>query len=135
MDFITAPLVVGIIFYTIYRIFDLLVRRKERQMFIDKIDPNKLGDSLKMLDFSNAPAMTSFSSAALKWGCLMIGVGLGLLCGFLLNISFGPEMRSSYNEYNASSVAYGSCVMFFGGIGLIVAFLIERHYDQKPHQK
>jgi hypothetical protein len=28
-------------------------------------------------------------------------------------------------------VAYGSSVLIFGGLGLLVAFIIERKYDKK----
>ncbi len=131
MDFITAPAVVGIIFYTIYRIFDLLVRRKERQMFIDKLDADKLSADFKLPDLSESKAP---SFGALKWGCLLVGLGLGLLVGLMINFSFLREindMNDWTQIYRAYSVAYGSSVLIFGGIGLLVAFIIERKYDKK----
>ena len=58
MDFIMIPLVVGIITYGIYSFFELIVRRKERIMFIEKIgekfDTSLLQvTKLQMPSFSN----------------------------------------------------------------------------------
>jgi hypothetical protein len=132
MNFITAPAVVGIIFYTIYRIFELLVRRKERQMFIDKLDPEKLSGKMELPDFSDAKTAPSFG--ALKWGCLLLGLGLGLLVGLMLNIVFLRDIQGMEDWtqiYRAYSVAYGSSVLIFGGLGLLTAFLIEHKYEKK----
>ena len=38
LDFITLPLIVGIITLGIYRLFELMIRRKERLKIIEKIE-------------------------------------------------------------------------------------------------
>ena len=36
-----------------------------------------------------------------------------------------------YNEYQVMSTAYGASVLLFGGLGLIVAFVIETNMKKK----
>jgi len=56
------------------------------------------------------------SGGLLKWALLVIGLGLGFFIGSLLAgyTSIQPE------------AAYFSSVFFFGGLGLLGAYLIER---------
>ena len=88
MDFISAPLVVGMITLGIYKFFELLVCRRERLNIIEKIDPGALVDYLKNVRLGlplNSPASNSrsgFSSWALRLGCLLAGLGLGLLVAY-----------------------------------------------------
>lgn len=132
MDFIMIPLVVGIVCAGIYGLFELFVRRKERLTIIEKI-----GDKLDASAFEGKLGLPSyarnisFSSSSLKAGCLLAGVGLGLLVGFIITTSMSVGM-SSYNEnWNGwfrgelAGTAYGASVLLFGGIGLIIAFVIE----------
>ena len=98
MDFITIPLVVGIICAGIYGLFELFVRKKERLAIIEKISNNLDASAFEgKLGLPNYMSRVSFS--ALKVGCLLAGIGLGLMIG--------------------------ASVLLFGGIGLIVAFIIE----------
>ena len=53
-------------------------------------------------------------------GSLLLGLGLGLLFGFML-IRLA-EVRS----YETQSIIYGGSVLVFGGLGLIVSFIVER---------
>lgn len=136
MDFIMVPLVVGIVCAGIYGLFELYVRRKERLAIIEKI-----GDKLDASAFegkSGLPAYKSkFSFSALKVGCLLTGVGLGLLTGFIIN----AEMAANSPLYAANAdrwyrnelagTAYGASVLLFGGIVLLVAFLIEMRMSRK----
>ena len=131
MDFITIPLVVGIITLGIYRLFDLFVRKKERLAIIEKIS-EKFDASMIENKFS-FPIKTSGNSifSTLKVACLLFGVGLGLLIGYFicLNSIAGyntMELRNNANEI--SGVVYGASVLLFGGLGLLVAFLIEMNY-------
>ena len=108
MDFITAPLVVGFICLGIYALFELFVRRKER-------------------------LLPRFSFSSLKTGCLLMGIGLGILVGFFCNLIVAANSHSLdfRNEYEAISSAYGASVLLFGGLGLIVAFVIETNMKKK----
>ncbi len=131
MDFLTAPLVVGIICTGIYGLFELFVRRNERMAIIEK-----MGDKLDASAFEGKLGFPSymkrFSFSSLKAGCLLTGIGLGLLIGFIINTSLAYSFSGgNYNDWNhwlrseVAGTAYGASVLFFGGLGLIIAFIIE----------
>lgn len=133
MDFIMVPLTTGIVFFAIYAIFELIIRRKERLAIIDKIgdkvDPSFLEGKLRLPGYGTP----SFSFSSLKIGCLLTGIGLGVLVGFGLDIML-KVWSTSYpgiNEYQIRGAAYGSSVLLFGGIGLIIAFIIETKMKKK----
>lgn len=125
MDFITIPLVVGFVCVGIYGLFELFVRRKERMAIIEKI-----GDKLDASAFEGKLKLPSyvgnFSFSSLKAGCLLASVGLGLLVAFLIT-SFFPiySVQDEWMRREMIGIAYGSSVLLFGGIGLIIAFIIE----------
>lgn len=122
-----VPAVVGIITLGIYKLFELFVRKKERLIIIDKIGDKLTPDILNgKIDFSiNIP---KFSSSALKFGCLFMGLGIGLLVAFAVHYNFADFVESAY--YLRSAV-YGSCVLLFGGLGLLIAFIVELKVSKK----
>jgi len=129
MDFISIPLVVGIITLGIYRLFDLFVRKKERLAIIEKIG-DKFDASMIENKFS-FPFKFEGGGAfgTLKIGCLLLGVGLGLLVAYF--ISYGTLAGFTSDDYRINQIAgtiYGACVLLFGGLGLLIAFLIEMKY-------
>ena len=129
MQFIAIPVVIGIIAYTVYSIFDLFVRRKERLEIIDKLGDKfgleLLGNKLN-LDFSRS------SYGALKGGCLLAGLGIGLLVGLLIaNYYFPVSSGEDWRLGEMRSLVYGSSVLLFGGLGLLSAFLLERKLSKK----
>jgi hypothetical protein len=128
LDFIMVPLVVGICVAGTYGLFELFVRRRERLTIIEKI-----GEKLDASAFEGTNRVSSFfpriSFSALKAGCLLTGAGLGLLTGFFIHISL---LTSGMYEVNADlwrhsniETVYGASVLLFGGIGLLIAFVIE----------
>ena len=127
LDFIMVPAVVGIITLGIYKLFELFVRKKERLTIIDKIGDKLTPEILSgKIDFStNIPKL---SSSALKFGCLFMGLGIGMLVAFAIHYNFASFVESTY--YTRSTV-YGSCVLLFGGIGLITAFIVELKINNK----
>ncbi len=135
MDFITVPLVVGIVTLGIYKLFELFVRKKERLSIIEKIG-EKFDASMIENKFSfPSKIFKNFSFGALKAGCLLMGVGLGLLVGFLICISvirgynLGNDMN--WGVRDTAGIVYGASVLIFGGLGLITAFIIEIKYSKK----
>ena len=117
MDFISVPLVVGIVCAGIYGLFELFVRKRERLAIIEKI-----GDKLGLPNY-----MRNFSFSSLKAGCLLAGIGLGLLVGFIINMCMATNSYydDGWYRHEVAGTAYGASVLLFGGIGLIIAFVIE----------
>ena len=141
MDFITAPLIVGIITLGIYKLFELFACRRERITLIEKLGEKmsqtdlELNGKICLPDF-NRPQL---SFGALKGGCLLLGVGLGLLVGFILSyVSFSPydldRLDRGYTR-EMVGVIYGSCTLLFGGAGLVASFLIEQNFAAKKKEK
>ena len=127
MDFIMVPAVMGIITLGIYKLFELFVRKKERLMIIDKIGDKLTPEILRgKIDFSTNIPKLSFS--ALKFGCLFVGLGIGMLVAFAVHYNFADFVESSYQIRGA---VYGSCVLLFGGLGLIIAFIVELKVSKK----
>ena len=73
----------------------------------------------------------NFSFSALKLGCLLLGMGLGLLIGFIICSSAIPDYLVQRVNREMVSLVYGACVLIFGGIGLIVAFIAELKLSKK----
>jgi len=88
----------------IYGIVYLTVRRKERQALIES------GRDAKIFN------METNVNPSLKFALLLIGLALGALIGNILE------------EYTAldNEVSYFSMILLFGGIGLLVYYLIGR---------
>lgn len=128
-DFLIPVFVVGVITLGLYKFFELLICRRERQTIIEKLEPGKLIDYLKYVPMglrTGAPVRVaadeapSIPSGALKTGCLLLGLGLGLLIGFMLT------RVAHVVSYETRSIVYGGTLLFFGGLGLIAAFVTER---------
>jgi hypothetical protein len=108
-------------------LFELFVRKKERLTIIDKIGDKLTPEILSgKIDFSTNIPKLSFS--ALKFGCLFMGLGIGILVAFAVHYNFADFVESSYQIRGA---VYGSCVLLFGGLGLIIAFIIELKINNK----
>ena len=122
MDFIMVPLIVGIVCAGIYGFFELFVRKKERLAIIEKIG-DKLEPSAFDVKIGLPRLATNFSFSSLKTGCLLAGIGLGLLVGFIISVSLTDFNLDGRREL--ISTVYGASVLLFGGIGLIIAFVIE----------
>lgn len=92
------------IFATIYGIVYISIRKKERMALLDRgLDPR-----------SFEQPNNNFST--LKYGLLLTGVGMGIL---LANIVVSIDAMDS-------EPAYFSFVTLFGGIALILDYIIEK---------
>lgn len=142
MDFISIPLVVGICIAGVYGLFELIVRKKERLAIIekigDKLDASAFEGKLGLPSYGGAPRL-SFN--ALKIGCLLTGIGLGLLVGFIISTTVAISSSMTYMGDNwqgwyrgeIAGTVYGASVLLFGGLGLIVAFIIELKMGKKQN--
>ncbi len=132
MDFITAPLIVFIVFAGIYGLFELFVRRRERMAIIEKLG-DKFEPSMIEGKFSfGLFAGKQFPFATLRIGCLLIGIGLGFLIGFLICAETIPDyIQNSWPSSSISGIIYGACLFIFGGLGLLTAFCWEMNIKRK----
>ena len=135
LDFITVPLVVRVITLSIYRVLDSLIRRKERLKLIEKIEdvPTeflKNGVSLPLFNEQRPLAKHNRFSPLLICG-LLIGIGLGLLVVVIIQ---KYNYVSFQDDYYYLSALYGSCVLLFGGLGLLSAFFLERALKKKDNK-
>ncbi|MDR3236227.1 MAG: hypothetical protein LBT48_05800 [Prevotellaceae bacterium] len=126
-DFVVPITIVWILTAGVYRLFELCIRRKERMILIEKIgaelQPSILNGGFDFLNVS----FKSFSG--LKIGCLLIGIGLGLVAGLIIVVHLGCQDYN--NKWDMFTVAYLAPVLIFGGLGLLIAFLIENKVTKK----
>ena len=86
-------------------------RNRERMAMIEKdVNPK---------DFTNPRSPNPYG--ILKWGMLLVGLGFGLFIGSLLE---------AYTQIEEEP-AYFASALFFGGLGLVTAFLITRNAETK----
>lgn len=128
MDFIMVPVVLAICTVGVYKLFELFVCKKERIMLIEKMI-----DQPTFPKLPTTPLLGNFSFSALKVGCLLVGMGLGLLIGYLICVTTIPGYfaEEAWRQRETSSLIYGACVLVFGGIGLIIAFVTELKLNKK----
>ena len=140
LDFITVPLIVGTLTWGIYKLFDSLIRRKERLKIIEKIEdmpPEFLKNGIMLPSFNEQQpsVMNNRFSPFLICG-LLIGIGLGLMVITVVQLQYADLFKSNseYNSYYVLSAFYGACVLFFGGLGLLSAFFVERALKKKDNK-
>ena len=100
------------IFAAIFGIVYVVVtaRNRERMAMIEKgVDPK---------DFLTEKKSNVYG--ILKWGLLLVGVGLGLFLGSILE---------TYTDIQEEP-AYFACALLFGGLGLVLAFFITRKGEE-----
>jgi len=63
---------------------------------------------------------------SLKFGLLLVGLGIGLLFALFTTISMGLSEEQSV-------AVYFGCLSIFGGLGLIISYAIEKKWlDKQP---
>ena len=124
LESIMVVLVCAIFVVGFLKLFELFVCKKERLAIIekmgDKLTPDMLQSKISIFSTGNV----SFS--ALKGGCLLMGLGLGLLVAFFVHYN----MMDFCDSKRIQSILYSSCILLFGGIGLLVAFLVEQKINK-----
>jgi uncharacterized membrane-anchored protein YhcB (DUF1043 family) len=111
-----AAFVLGVIFGFIVVLVKVDARKKERMFLM------KQGKDPNLADSKN----DTFSSVNyLKWGIIVASIGLGMLAGTFI----GQALPGRYDSL------YIACLLIFGGIGIIVGFLVARRHgasDKSP---
>ena len=131
-----VPLNVLIVFGTIYKLAELFVRKRERLMLISKLT------EISNVDFKGISLYSCGNKfTALRIGWLLLGVGMGFLVGFLIN------MMATYGKYaydfdsvrlfhnHVAGVVYIACICIFGGGGLLMSYRAERKAEHPEEKK
>lgn len=137
MQEIMAMVIVATIAYAIYKLFELFARRKERMAMIEKlstgIDPQLLQNQLSPIKIPVYRELMN-NSWAIRIGLLLMGVGLGIIIATIVDLIISPYSgdRELYYEFQRTiDVLYPSCAAVFGGIGLVVAYFVEKKDNRK----
>jgi hypothetical protein len=126
LDFIMVPAMFAIIGFFTYRIFELYARRKERLNMIEKISEFKGIDSNINVNIDLFSKSGSGIFTSLKLALLFCGLGLGLLVGFFLMLEGPKDLHHAHKN-----IIIGASTLFFGGLGVLISFLIELHFSRK----
>ena len=135
MNDLAPMVVVSVMSFFTYKIFELYARRKERMAIIEKlsngIDPQILKSQFSMPVYKDG----NYGSWAIRIGLLLVGVGLGVVIAAivdLLAVAPSADNRELFYEFrNTISVLYPACAAVFGGLGLVIAYFIENKNDKK----
>lgn len=131
-----------IVFSFIYMVFELFARRGERKMLIEKIveigkaDVGRyLNEYLGNTGMANIFRMKSHGS--IRGALLMLGIGIGVMAGFFINyLLVGDAYLTSNRHWDVCNeevvvVVYIASVCIFGGLGMLIAYFIERKENGK----
>ena len=136
MDWITPPLVCAIIFGSIYKVIELFVRKRERLMLISKLT------EISNVDFKGISLYSSGNKfTALRIGWLMLGIGLGFLVAFFINMmatggKYAYDFDSVWRFHDkVAGVVYIACICICGGWGLLMSYHAERRAEHPEEQK
>jgi hypothetical protein len=135
---VNEVLIVGFIVFGIYKLFELFVRKSERMALIEKLSvfpcTHEAGSVINFPEISFM--QTKYDSWPLRLSLLFMGVGLGCLLAFLCQFSmFDFSEHGSTSEWAHRQIEHIRHIRFvlnfsfiavFGGLGLFVAYLIER---------
>ena len=131
-----------IVFSFIYMVFELFARRGERKMLIEKIveigkaDVGRyLNEYLGNTGMANIFRMRNHGS--IRGALLMLGIGIGVMAGFFINyLLVGDAYLTSSRHWDVCNeevvvVVYIASVCIFGGLGMLIAYFIERKENGK----
>lgn len=137
MGQITAMVIVATIALTIYKLFELFARKKERMAMIEKISEGGFisQDQLSPLRSSFNVEINN-SSWPIRIGLLLVGIGLGIAIAIFIDLYYSPYFENRelpYRFREAIDILYPALAAVFGGIGLIIAYFIEKK-DRKEEK-
>jgi len=106
-DFLVTFVIVAAVFGMVY--VHYMTRHREKMTMLER-----------GVDISEINNRSHYKWIALKYGMVMIGIAIGILVGNILFVKFGL----------GNIVSYLSMTFLFGGISLIINFIIEKKYKK-----
>jgi len=107
-----AAFVLGVIFAFIVILVGVSARKKERMFLLSQgKDPNIVDSKNNIFSAINY----------LKWGIIIISVGLGMLTGTFI----GSLKAGRYDGL------YIACLLIFSGFGIVASYLVSRRVSDK----
>jgi uncharacterized oligopeptide transporter (OPT) family protein len=94
------------LFAMVYGIVYLMIRKKERMALLQK------GADASVFDAGKQPS-------SLKWGIVLVGIGIGILVGKLLSV---------YTIIDEEPATF-SMICLFGGIGLVIYHWLGKKFE------
>ena len=134
---LTPIFIVGFIVLGTYKLFELFARKKERMLMIEKFsflsenDEDKEARLKIKLPFFSGNDF-DFGFWPLRIALLLIGIGAGCLVAFFIQIIYfnGSPIQSyrdwAHQFWDLIALVNFASITFFGGIGLLIAFLLEQ---------
>jgi len=117
--------IVGIVFFTIYKIIEIGALQKNRKHLIDRMiqfSPETFQSNINSLNSTLSEKTKNNRFASLRWGTLALGVGLGWILGEILYVSARNNVGYSMNHDSVLISSTAICT----GIALIVVYFVER---------
>ena len=133
---LTAISNMGFITVGIYKLFELFVRRNERLLMIEKFASlcEREGEGEERMKI-RLPFIFGDDSSLGFWplriSLLLIGIGAGCLLSVLIQINLESYRDSLGNLRRLTDLVGFASISIMGGIGLLVAFLIEQKMKKK----
>jgi predicted small integral membrane protein len=144
MGDLTGIFIVGFIVLGIYKLFELFVKKRERLLLIEKFsafyENKEMQDPIQMQDPIHLPPIVFKNQSnvfgSLRTSLLLIGVGLGCLLAFFTHYGIYEEWENMTGNSKALVNNMGisvilSFIAIFGGIGLLIAYLVEAKQQRK----
>lgn len=139
-DFAVAAAFIGVAFF-IYKWFELIILKKERMNIIQRLEGESLMEYTKRIPIGLGRGNVQGADVvceekvqslqpqakALRWGMLLVGIGLGAVTSIFF--AYDIDWQSISGTYRAHSLLeffVGSWIVLCGGLGLVLAFVIER---------
>ena len=113
---IGAALITGVVFVSIIVMIKLLSDNRLRTKLIDK---GMVDENIKYLFFDRQDFR---APTALKWGMVLIGIGLAFLIGQLVPSNISGEVTVG-------------CMFLFAGLGLIIYYFIAKTLSKQSEKE
>ncbi|HPK39886.1 MAG TPA: hypothetical protein PLT29_08375 [Bacteroidales bacterium] len=125
---LTAVLIVATVFYFVYAIWTRTATKRERLRFMETLasmSPDSLS-AFKEINPQWELNVKKDPKSNIRPACLLIGLGIGLLIVWLGLTAWYPGNGIVSLDDGINGFLMLASPLLFGGIGLLVAYFIER---------